>query len=120
VNLRRLYQRAGSQDEPDFAKPRENALVAYVIADVDVTDPVRYDNYRKLTPGAIAPYGGRFVVRGGEVAPLEGGWTPSRIVVIEFPSLEAARRFYDSPEYREARDARAGAANMRMIAVQGI
>jgi uncharacterized protein (DUF1330 family) len=94
-------------------------LTAYVIADVDVTDPARYENYRKLTPGAIAAYGGRFVARGGEVVPLEGGWSPSRIVVIEFPSLDAARRFYDSAEYRAARDAREGAARMRMIAVGG-
>jgi uncharacterized protein (DUF1330 family) len=95
-------------------------MTAYVIADVDVTDPARYDDYRKLTPGAIAAYGGRFIVRGGETVPLEGGWTPSRLVMIEFPTLEAARRFYDSPEYREAREARAGAARMRMIAVQGV
>jgi len=95
-------------------------MTAYVIADVTVTDADRYENYRKLTPGAIAAYGGRFVARGGETVPLEGGWTPTRVVVIEFPTLEQARRFYDSPEYREARDARAGAAVMRMIAVQGV
>ena len=97
----------------------ETVLTAYVIADVEVTDPARYENYRKLTPGAIARYGGRFIARGGEVVPLEGGWQPSRIVLIEFPTLDAARTFYDSPEYREARDARAGAARMRMIAVGG-
>ena len=95
-------------------------MVAYVIADVDVTDPARYDEYRKLTPGAIAPYGGRFVVRGGETIALEGGWAPRRIVMIEFPTLEAARKFYDSPEYVAARAVREGAARMRLIAVQGV
>jgi uncharacterized protein (DUF1330 family) len=99
---------------------REIVLAAYVIADVEVTDPVRYENYRKLTPAAIARYGGRFIARGGEVVPLEGGWQPARMVLIEFPTLEAARTFYDSPEYRAARDARAGAARMRMIAVGGV
>ncbi len=70
-------------------------MVAYVIADVEVTDAERYDDYRKLTSGAIAACGGRFIARGGAVAPLEGGWTPSRVVLIEFASLEQARIFYD-------------------------
>lgn len=95
-------------------------MTAYVIADMDVTDPARYEEYRKLTPGAIAAHGGRFIVRGGEIAPLEGGWTPTRIVVIEFPTLAQAKAFWDSPEYREARAARAGAANARLIAVDGV
>lgn len=95
-------------------------MVAYVIATVEVTDPVKYEDYKKLTPGAIAKHGGRFVVRGGASATLEGDWLPGRIVVIEFPSLDVAKRFYDSPEYGEARRARAGAATLRMIAVEGV
>lgn len=95
-------------------------MPAYLIADVEITDPAKYEAYRQLTPGAIARYGGRFVARGGETVNLEGGWAPSRVVVIEFPSLDAVRTFYDSPEYREARQARAGAANMRMVAVEGV
>jgi uncharacterized protein (DUF1330 family) len=95
-------------------------MTAYVIADMDVTDPARYEEYRKLTPGAIAAYGGKFVARGGEVVPLEGGWAPRRVVIIEFPSLDAAKTFWDSPEYRAARAVRKGAANARLIAVDGL
>jgi uncharacterized protein (DUF1330 family) len=95
-------------------------MAAYIIADVDITDPAKYDRYRALSPGAIAANGGRFIARGGEVVPCEGGWTPSRVVIIEFPDLATARKFYDSAEYREARAARAGAANFRMIAVDGV
>lgn len=95
-------------------------MPAYVLVEVDVTDPVRYEEYRKLTPGAIAAHGGRFIVRGGKSVTLEGGWAPRRIVVIEFPDLATAQRFYDSPDYRAARAVRAGAANMRMVAVEGV
>lgn len=95
-------------------------MVAYVIAAVEVTDPVKYEDYKKLTPGAIAKHGGRFIVRGGASATLEGDWHPGRIVVIEFPSLDVAKRFYDSSEYGAARRARAGAATLRMIAVEGV
>lgn len=95
-------------------------MAAYIIADVDVIDATKYDRYRALSPGAIAACGGRFIARGGDVVPLEGGWTPRRMVIIEFPDLATARRFYDSPAYREAREARAGAANFRMIAIDGV
>jgi uncharacterized protein (DUF1330 family) len=95
-------------------------MVAYVIASVEVTDPAKYEDYKKLTPGAIAKHGGKFIVRGGQTAVLEGGWAPGRIVVIEFASLDAAKRFYDSPEYGAARRARAGAATMQMLAVEGV
>jgi uncharacterized protein (DUF1330 family) len=95
-------------------------MVAYVIAEADITDPERYEGYKKLTPGAIAAHGGRFVVRGGRTAVLEGDWRPKRIVVIEFPSFEQAQRFYDSPEYLAARRAREGAARLDLILVDGV
>ncbi|HYF58604.1 MAG TPA: DUF1330 domain-containing protein [Burkholderiaceae bacterium] len=94
---------------------------AYVIADVEVSDPQRYEGYKALTPGAIAAAGGEFVVRGGRLETLEGDWRPGRVVVIRFASFEAARAFYDSGPYRLARDARAGAtAKFNMIVVEGI
>ncbi|MGZ4419557.1 MAG: DUF1330 domain-containing protein, partial [Gaiellaceae bacterium] len=65
-------------------------------------------------------HGGRFVVRGGETAVLEGDWNPKRLVVVEFDDLEAAKRFYDSPEYQAAMKLREGAANLNMVAVEGI
>ena len=95
-------------------------MPAYLIVDCEVTDAAKYEKYKQLTPGAIAAHGGRFVIRGGTTAVLEGNWVPKRIVVIEFPSLAAAKTFYDSPEYREARAARAGAANMNIIAAEGL
>lgn len=95
-------------------------MPAYILVDCDVTDPVRYEPYKKLAQDAIARHGGRYLVRGGDAVRLEGDWTPKRVVVLEFPTLDAARAFYDSPEYRLARDARAGAAHMDMIAVAGV
>ena len=94
-------------------------MVAYVIVDAEILDPVKYEEYKKLTPQAIAKHGGRFLVRGGQSVVLEGDWRPNRVVVVEFPSLEAARNFYTSVEYTAARRARAGAAKMDMIAVDG-
>lgn len=94
-------------------------MAAYVITEIEVTNPDQYEHYKALSPGAVAAHGGRFIVRGGETAVLEGDWRPTRLVVVEFPSLKQARTFYDSPEYRKARDARAGAANFRMVAVAG-
>jgi len=95
-------------------------MPAYVIAETDVTDPERYERYRAASPAAIAAGGGRFVVRGGEIAVLEGDWNPSRLVVLEFPDLDAAKRWYESEQYQEAKRLREGAENLRMVAVQGV
>jgi uncharacterized protein (DUF1330 family) len=94
-------------------------MPAYVIVDVHVTDHERYDAYKKLTPASLVPYGGKFIVRGGEVETLEGGWKPDRIVVIEFPTYETAKRWWDSDEYMRAREVRAGAADARIIVADG-
>jgi len=95
-------------------------MPAYVVVDGEVTDPARYDQYKEAAPAAIARYGGRYLVRGGTTAILEGDWQPMRVVILEFPSLAAAKEFYDSPEYRAARALRAGAAKMKVIAVEGV
>lgn len=95
-------------------------MPAYVIVETDINDPEQYEQYKAASPGAVASGGGRFVARGGELAVLEGDWHPSRVVILEFPDVEAAKRWYDSPEYVEARKLREGAANLRMVAVQGI
>jgi uncharacterized protein (DUF1330 family) len=94
-------------------------VAAYVIAEVDVTDPALYEEYKKLVPATVAKYGGRFAVRGGAVDAKEGGWKPSRLVVLEFPSMEQARKWYDSPEYAPALAMRLKAANARLILVEG-
>ena len=75
-------------------------MPAYFIVDNEVTDPAGFEEYRKQVPGTVEQYGGKFLVRGGQVQALEGDWKPKRIVVTEFPSIEQARRWYDSEEYR--------------------
>jgi uncharacterized protein (DUF1330 family) len=95
-------------------------MAAYVIADVEVTDPAKYEGYKKLSPEAIAKHGGRFIARGGQTVTLEGNWRPGRVVIVEFPTFEQARNFYTSVEYTAARRARAGAANFKMIVVDGV
>ena len=94
-------------------------MPAYLIAEVDVRDTAAYEQYKKLTPAAIAAYGGRFVVRGGAVESKEGGWKPARLVVVEFASMDQARKFYDSPEYAPALAIRLEAAKSRVILVDG-
>jgi len=94
-------------------------MAAYLIVRVDVTDPEQYDKYKLLTPAAIEAGGGKFIVRGGAHESLEGPDDPRRIVVLEFPTADMARAFYDSPEYTHARDVRAGAAEMHMTLVEG-
>jgi uncharacterized protein (DUF1330 family) len=95
-------------------------MSAYVIVETDVRDPQQYELYKAAAMAAIAACGGRYVARGGELAVLEGDWRPKRIVVLEFEDLEAAKRWYDSPEYREARRLREGAATLRAVAVEGV
>ncbi len=95
-------------------------MSAYVIAQVEVTDPDRFGEYAKLASIAAEKHGGRYLARGGETAALEGNWDPPRLVMLEFPSLEQAKRWYDSPEYQQAKQARSGAANMKLIAVEGV
>ncbi len=95
-------------------------MPAYLIAEVDVADTAAYEEYKKITPGAIAAYGGRFIVRGGNVESKEGGWKPSRLVVVEFPSMEQAKKFYDSPEYAPALAIRLKAAKSRLVLADGL
>jgi uncharacterized protein (DUF1330 family) len=95
-------------------------MTAYVIADVNVTDPKLYDDYRKMVPATIAKYGGRFLARGGAFEVEEGDWKPARMVVLEFPSMEQARKWYHSSEYAPALALRLKAAQSRLIIVEGV
>jgi uncharacterized protein (DUF1330 family) len=95
-------------------------MPAYLIVETDITDPEQYEQYKAASPGAIAAAGGRFLVRGGELAVLEGDWQPKRLVLVEFDDLETAKRFYESEEYRAAMKLREGAANLNMVAVEGV
>ena len=95
-------------------------MSGYIIANVQVTDPVQYEEYKRWSTQAIQVHGAEVCVRGGASEVLEGDWMPDRLVILKFPSSAAARAFYDSPEYLKARNARAGAATMRMVVVEGL
>ncbi len=94
-------------------------MAAYIIARVDVTDPEKYAGYQRRTPAAVARFGGRFIVRGGDSVALEGPEETRRIVVIEFPTLDRAKAFYDSEDYRTAKKFRDGAAEAQFLAIEG-
>ena len=95
-------------------------MPAYVIADVTVTDPPAMEEYRKQVPATVAKYGGRFLVRGGAHQTVEGDWKPARLVVIEFPSLADAQRWYDSEEYRAPKALRMRAGRTSVVIVDGV
>jgi uncharacterized protein (DUF1330 family) len=92
----------------------------YIIANVHITDPPQYEEYRKWSSAAMQLHKAEVCVRGGKAEVLEGDWQPERVVVIKFPSVEAAKAFHASPEYMAARKAREGAAIMRMVVVEGL
>lgn len=93
---------------------------SYVVVDIKVTDPQRYDRYKALAPAAVTAAGGEFVVRGGKSEALEGDWNPERLVLLRFPSYEQARAFYTSALYEKARAERAGATEFfNMVVVEG-
>jgi uncharacterized protein (DUF1330 family) len=95
-------------------------MPAYIIARVDVSDWDRYSQYVKATPEVIARYGGKFIVRGGEIITLEGEPEKRRLVVIEFPTLQLAQEFFHSPEYTQVKQLRIGASVGQFLAVEGV
>ena len=95
-------------------------MAAYLIARVEVTNPDAYENYKKLAAEAIAKHQGRYLARGGHMETLEGDEESRRVVIVEFPTLEHAKTFYNSPEYQEAKAAREGAAKGQFLIVDGI
>lgn len=94
-------------------------MAAYVIGEIEVTDPVAYEEYRKQVNAVNAKYGGRFLVRGGKSEVLEGGPAPKRMVVVEFPSLEQAQKWYRSAEYGPLIKLRQKASTGRLVLVEG-
>ena len=94
-------------------------MTAYIVVQVDVKDPQRYADYRSMVPASLAVYGGKYLIRGGQVENLEGDWEPQRFVMLQFDSVEQAKRWWDSEEYREARDLRQATADTKMIVVEG-
>ena len=95
-------------------------MPAYVIVDVNVHDPEGYAEYRQLSGASVQQYGGQFLVRGGAVEVAEGDWQPGRFVVIQFPSMEQAKTWYNSPEYTHARAIRQRYSDGRLFFVEGV
>ena len=95
-------------------------MPAYVIAHIDVKDPVRYQDYIKMSPVSIAKFGGRFIARGGNVEVLEGAWQPKRLVLLEFPSVEAARQWYASDDYAPAKALRQATSYGELVIIDGV
>jgi uncharacterized protein (DUF1330 family) len=95
-------------------------MPAYLISTIEIIDPVGYEEYKKLVSPALAKYGGKFVVRGGDIEHKEGDWRPKRIVVVEFESVDQARAFYDSPEYAPAKQIRLRTSNGSVLFVEGV
>jgi uncharacterized protein (DUF1330 family) len=93
---------------------------AYILANITVTNPEQYEEYKKLSSAAMKAHGAEVCVRGGKVEILEGDWAPERVVLLKFPSVEAARKFNESVEYGAARKSRQGAAVMRMVLIEGV
>ena len=94
-------------------------MAAYLIVEVETTDEALMAEYRKHTPGLVAKFGGKFIVRGGKTRTLEGGWMPSRVVVLEFPDYAMAERFYDSADYKPVLAMRLKAGKSKAIIVDG-
>lgn len=95
-------------------------MAAYVIVDIEVTEPVRYEEYKKMAAPTVSAYGGRYIVRGGTAETLEGSWVPGRLVVLEFPTAERAREWWASDVYQPARELRQASAKTEMILVEGV
>jgi uncharacterized protein (DUF1330 family) len=94
-------------------------MPAYLIANIEITDPAAFDEYRKLVSPTLAAHGARYLVRGGKSEVLEGSWAPARLVVIEFPDMAALKSWYDSPVYRPLLELRNRAARSSVVAVEG-
>ena len=95
-------------------------MPAYVIAHIDVKDPVQYQDYIKMSPISIAKFGGRFIARGGKTEVLEGNWVPKRLVLLEFPSVERAREWWASEEYAPAKALRQATSYGELVIIDGL
>ena len=94
-------------------------MPAYIVVDVTIHNAENYEGYKKLTPASLVPYNGKFIVRGGKTETLEGDWQPGRFVILEFPSVEKAKRWWSSEEYAPAKALRQANAETQMILVDG-
>ncbi len=98
----------------------EDRMAAYILVQIDVHDPEGFARYRSMVPASIEAYGGRFIVRGGELETLEGSWRPARLASLEFPDAARARAWWASPEYAEAKALRLATARSEMLLATGV
>lgn len=95
-------------------------MSALILVDIEVLDPVLYEDYKRLASASIAAHGGRYLVRGGKSEVLDGDWSPRRLVILEFDSFEKAKAWRESPEYGEAKQVRERCARSNMVVVEGV
>jgi uncharacterized protein (DUF1330 family) len=95
-------------------------MKGYVIVEIEILDQEKFQKYRQMAASSIEQFGGRYVVRGGKIQPLEGDWIPERLSIIEFDSIEKAKAWYDSPEYAPAKQIRQEASRVKLLIVEGI
>jgi uncharacterized protein (DUF1330 family) len=103
-----------------FPRRKDDAMAAYVLAEIEITNPEGYREYTTMVPPTISQYGGRFLTRGGKVEALEGDWPQRRRVLIEFPSVDAAKKWWDSPEYEKPKALRRANSRGRLLLLEGI
>ena len=95
-------------------------MTAYVIVDINVTDPVRYEDYKQLAAPTVELYGGKYIARGGKTETLEGNWSPTRLVILQFDNSEQAKKWLHSTEYSQARALRHQTAISQMVVIEGV
>ncbi|MGH8314829.1 MAG: DUF1330 domain-containing protein [Steroidobacterales bacterium] len=94
-------------------------MPAYMIVDIQVTDPAVFDEYKRRVPASIATHGGRYLTRGAPTEVLEGNWRPRRTIILEFPSMVNLKEWWSSPEYQELGDIRKRSADSNIVIVDG-
>ena len=95
-------------------------MSAYLVVNITVNDPERYEDYKALAPASIEQYGGKYLARGGRTETLEGSWTPKRMVILEFPSFEQAKAWWSSTEYAKAKAIRPSCSRAELVVVEGL
>ena len=95
-------------------------MAAYLVAELEITDPAVFEEYRKRVAATISAHGGRYLARGGTLESLEGGWNPKRMVILEFPSLAQAKTWYGSPEYQELLKLRLRSSKSKVVLIEGV
>jgi uncharacterized protein (DUF1330 family) len=114
-----IYDSSAGRGEEDFRVKLEEKMPAYVIVDLEVIDPEKYERYTTMAPATVQKYGGRYLAHGGRVEKLEGDWIPKGLVILEFPSMEQAKAWSGSIDYAPAKALHHESARSRMIVVEG-